>query len=820
MDKKKLSEADICLKFITPALVRSGWDINEQVFQEYTLKAGRIVVRGQRSARDKSTIRRADYMLCRHGEQPVAIIEAKDNRHVLGAGMPQAIEYAKLLDVPFAFSSNGDGFLFHDRTLTGDALECELSLDEFPSPDELWQRFCTWKNWTSQEQRAAESPWFPGKPPRYYQITAVNRTVEAIATGRDRVLLVMATGTGKTFTAFQIIWRLWKSGLRKRILYLADRNILIDQTMVNDFKPFKGAMAKLSPNQKGVERVDADTGRRFIENLDLAVNKTTKLVDKSYEIYLSLYQAVSGRDDENNIYKQFSPDFFDLVIVDECHRGSAAENSAWRDILTYFGCAAQIGLTATPKETQDVSNSDYFGEPLYTYSLKQGIDDGYLAPYKVIRIDLDRDVLGWRPPQGMTDKHGNLVDDRIYNQRDMNRALVLEDRDQRVAEKITEYLKATDRYAKTIVFCEDVDHASRMRQALTNANADLCADQPTYVVQITGDNKEGRRELDNFIDPEKTFPVIATTSRLMSTGVDAQTCKLIVLDQSIKSMTLFKQIIGRGTRLREDLGKTWFTIMDFKRATDTFANPDFDGDPVQVYRPGSDDPVDPPTPTGGVGEESGGYFDGDADDPFTGGPDGDGGDTESVKRFVIDGKRVPVSVAKQRVQYLGPDGKLITESLRDYTRINIKKRYESLDAFLQAWTDADRKAALLAELDEHGIFLDALAEDVGKNMDPFDLVLHVAWGMPPLTRAERANNARKRNVFTEYGPVARKVVNALIDKYADSGVETLESMDVLRLPPIDHLGTPVELVHAFGGKPQYLQALRTLEAELYRPMPS
>ena len=820
MDKKKLSEADICLKFITPALVASGWDVDEQVFQEFVLKAGRMVVRGHRAARDKTSIRRADYMLCHRADRPLAVIEAKDNNHASRAGMPQAIEYAELLDVPFAFSSNGDGFIFRDRTLVDGVLERELALDEFPGPDELWQRYCAWKGWPAEVRAVAESAWCPGKAPRYYQIAAVNRTVEAIAAGRDRVLLVMATGTGKTFTAFQIIWRLWKSGAKKRILYLADRNILIDQTMVNDFKPFKGAMAKLSPNQKGVERVDAETSQRFIENLDLAVNKITKLVDKSYEIYLSLYQAVSGREDEDNIYKQFTPDFFDLIIVDECHRGSAAEDSAWREILSYFSHATQIGLTATPKETEHVSNSDYFGEPLYTYSLRQGIDDGYLAPYKVIRIDLDRDVLGWRPPAGMTDKYGHLIDDRIYNQSDMNRSLVLEARDVLVAEKITEYLKATDRYAKTIVFCEDIDHANRMAQALSNANADICAEQAKYVVQITGDSSHGKLELDNFIDPEKPLPVIVTTSRLMSTGVDAQTCKLIVLDQTIKSMTLFKQIIGRGTRLREDLGKTWFAIMDFKRATEMFADKEFDGDPVQIYQPGPNDPVDPPAPPvapGGTREEPGPWDSNDAPLPTTAGP-GEGGDEpEKVKRFVIDGKRVPVHVAKERVQYLDGNGKLITESLRDYTRINIKKRYESLDAFLQAWTTAERKAALIAELDDRGVFLDALAEEVGKDLDPFDLVLHVAYDMPPLTRAERANHVRKRNVFTAYGPIARQVIAALIDKYADSGVQTLESMDVLRLPPIDHLGTPIELVNAFGGKSQYLQALRVLETELYRP---
>lgn len=553
MHKKNLSESDICDKFIRPAMEQAGWNGMDQIYREYPLRAGRVVVRGKQAQRDQSTVLRADYALFFKANIPLAVVEAKDNQHAVGAGMAQAIQYAELLGVPFSFASNGDGFVFRDATLADGVLERNLTLDEFSAPGELWSRYCAWKGWSDAVREVAAFDYAPSKTPRYYQMNAINRTVEAIAAGQNRVLLVMATGTGKTYTAFQIIWRLWKSGAKKRILFLADRNILIDQTMVNDFRPFKGAMAKLSPHAKGVERVDAQ-GQVTVDDVELAVNKTTKQVDKSYEIYLSLYQAVTGSDEADNIYKQFSPDFFDLVIVDECHRGSAAEDSAWGDILTYFGSATQIGLTATPKETEDVSNIDYFGEPLYTYSLKQGIEDGYLAPYKVIRVDLDKDTFGWRPTEGMRDTHGNLIEDRIYTGADMNRRLVLERRDEVVAARITEYLRANDRYAKTIVFCEDIDHAARMRQALSNANADICATQPKYVVQITGDNAEGKRELDNFIDPEKTYPVIATTSKLMSTGVDAQTCKLIVLDQNIKSMTLFKQIIGRGTRLREDLG--------------------------------------------------------------------------------------------------------------------------------------------------------------------------------------------------------------------------------------------------------------------------
>ena len=824
MDKTKLSESDIGDKFIRPALVQGGWDSMEQIFAQYPLRAGRVVVRGNKAYRDESTVLRADYALFYKPNIPLAIVEAKKSRLSMSAGMQQAIAYAQLLDVPFSFSSNGDGFVFRDATLATGVLEQNLTLEEFPSPQELWRRYCAWKGWSDEESRIAGFDYAPHKTPRYYQLNAVNRAVEAIAAGQNRVLLVMATGTGKTYTAFQIIWRLWKSGAKKRILFLADRNILIDQTMVNDFRPFKGAMAKLSPNGKGVERINAQ-GQTEVEQIPLAVNKTTKKVDTAFEIYLSLYQAVTGTEEERNIYKQFSPDFFDLIVVDECHRGSAAEDSAWRDILTYFGSATQIGLTATPKETKDVSNTDYFGEPVYTYSLKQGIEDGYLAPYKVIRVDLDKDTFGWRPTAGMTDKHGHAIEDRIYTGADMNRKLVLEQRDVAVAAKITEYLKATDRYAKTIVFCEDIDHAARMRQALSNANADLCATQPKYVVQITGDNTEGKLELDNFIDPEKTYPVIATTSRLMSTGVDAQTCKLIVLDQGIKSMTLFKQIIGRGTRLREDLGKTWFTILDFKRATELFADKDFDGEPVQIYEPGIGEPVAPPEPAvpGGMPGDAGPP--GGASDPLdplnTLGPfAGGSGAADGPKKYIL-GNNVTVSVARERVQYLNADGKLITESLRDYTRINLLKKYDSLDEFLQAWQQADRKAALLQELEGQGVLLEALADEVAHmgmvDLDPFDLLLHVAYDQPPLTRRERARRVQKRNVFTHYGPVARKVLEALLDKYADEGIATIESNEVFKLQPFTDLGSPVELVRSFGGRPQYLAALQTLERELYAP---
>ena len=823
MNKKNLSESDLCDKVIRPAIVGAGWDTLEQIYAQYPLRAGRMVVRGNHAHRDTGTVLYADYALFFKPNIPLAIVEAKKSRLSMSAGMQQAIGYAQLLDVPFSFSSNGDGFVFRDATLADGVLEQNIPLEKFPSPAELWRRYCVWKGWSPEVCRVAGFDYAPAKIPRYYQLNAINRSVEAIASGQNRVLLVMATGTGKTYTAFQIIWRLWKSGAKKRILFLADRNILIDQTMVNDFRPFKSAMAKLSPNAKGIERIN-ESGQTISEDLTLAVHKTTKLVDKSYEIYLSLYQAVSGTDEDRNIYKQFSHDFFDLIVVDECHRGSAAEDSAWREILRYFSTATQVGLTATPKETTDISNSDYFGEPLYTYSLKQGIDDGYLAPYKVIRVDLDKDTFGWRPTEGMLDKHGQHIEDRIYTGADMNRNLVLEKRDEVVAAKITEYLKATDRYAKTIVFCEDIDHAARMRQALANANADLCATQPKYVVQITGDNPAGKRELDNFIDPEKTYPVIATTSRLMSTGVDAQTCKLIVLDQTINSPTLFKQIIGRGTRLREDLGKRWFTILDFKRATDNFADPAFDGEPVQIYEPLPDEPINPPEPAapeGVTGQPGDGPTPEDSCDPFNPlGPFGGGPGSDLPKKYVV-GDAVSVAVARERVQYLNALGKLITESLHDYTRINLNKQYDSLDKFLQAWNSADRKAALLRELEGRGVLIDALAQELGKeagtDLDPFDLLLQVAYGQPVLTRRERASRVKKCNVFSEYGPVARKVIDALLDKYADEGIATIEADNVFSVQPFKQMGSASELINSFGGRPSYLNALTMLQRELYAP---
>ena len=786
----KLSERDVCSKFITPALISAGWNLQTQIREEVSFTKGRIIVRGKLHSRGKG--KRADYVLYYKPNQPIALIEAKDPTHGLGAGMQQGLDYAETLDIPFVFSSNGNGFLFHDRTGNAVVTETELTLADFPAPAELWQRYCAWKGLAGDALATVETPYYDdgsGRVPRYYQVTAVNRTVEAVARGQDRILLVMATGTGKTYTAFQIIWRLWKSKIKKRILFLADRNILVDQTRTNDFKPFGPAMTKIEKRH----------------------------ANKAYEIYLSLYQAVTGNEEEKNIYKQFSPDFFDLIIIDECHRGSAAEDSAWREILDYFSGATQIGLTATPKETKDVSNIHYFGEPVYTYSLKQGIDDGFLAPYKVVRIDIDKDLQGWRPAKGQLDKNGRLIEDRIYNQKDMDRVLVLEKRTELVARKITEYLAATDPYAKTIIFCDDIDHAERMRQALVNLNPQRVKENRKYVMRITGDEQEGKAELDNFIDPESRYPVIATTSKLMTTGVDAQTCKLVVLDQRIQSMTEFKQIIGRGTRINEDYDKFWFTIMDFKKATELFADPAFDGDPVQIYEPGEDDPPVPPDES--EDEERDHPGDGDGGDD-TGLPPfgGDGPEGEGRVKYVV-GAEVSVYVVAERVQYYGPDGKLITESLKDYTRKAVHKEFASLDAFLRRWNATDKKQALFEELASQGILLEALAEEVekksGKTFDPFDLICHVAFDKPALSRKERAEHVKKRDAFTKYGDKARAVLDALLEKYADAGIESIEDIKILTLDPFSRLGTAPELIKSFGGKPAYLQAVQELEQQLY-----
>jgi len=794
MNKKHLSERDICTKFITPAIEQAGWDKNTQLLEEVTFTDGKIYVRGKLTAR--GTRKRADYILYYKPNIPVAIVEAKDNKHAIGAGIQQALEYAKILDIPCVFSSNGDGFVFHDRTAADGNIETALDMNSFPSPDEIWQKYKIYKGIESAEAEkvVAQDYYFDtsGRKPRYYQQIAINRTVEAIAKGQNRILLVMATGTGKTYTAFQIIHRLWKSGAKKRILFLADRNALIDQTRRGDFKHFKDKMTTVKH----------------------------RMIDKSYEVYLALYQGLSGADEEANAYKQFSPGFFDLIVIDECHRGSAKEDSAWREILNYFSKATHIGLTATPKETDEVSNIEYFGDPVYTYSLKQGIDDGFLAPYRVIRVNLNVDAEGWRPEQGKKDTDGIEVEDRVYNRKDFDRNLVIEERTDSVAKKLTEFLKGYNRYAKTIVFCVDIEHAARMRTALANLNADLVAQNHKYIMQITGDNEEGKKELDNFINPEETFPVITTTSELMTTGIDAQTCRVIVLDSEIKSMTKFKQIVGRGTRINEEFGKMYFTILDFRNVTDLFADKDFDGEPIRIK------PVAEDTDLSGIideeenfdtpviDEETGEIIEVTPDIRYPESQTEPGKANDPRPKVYVNG--VDVSVLISREMYFDNDGKPITTSLKDHSRGLIKEQYASLDDFLNRWNSTDKKEVIIKELEDQGVLVEALRNAVNREVDLFDLICHIAFGRPPMTRKERANNVKKRDYFTKYGAQARKVLETLLDKYADEGVTNIESMDILKVKPLTDYGSPLEIIRQFGSKAKYLEALRELEQELYK----
>ena len=804
VNKTNMSETDIISKFILPAVKDAGWDDLTQIRQEVKLRDGKIVVRGKLASRIK--VKSADIVLYHKPNLPLAVIEAKANKHAISKGMQQGLDYAGLLDVPFVFASNGDGFIFHDKT-NPQQLESEITLYAFPVPELLWQKYCDWKGFTQQQLPVISQDYYDdgsGKSPRYYQMRAINRTIDAVSAGKNRILLVMATGTGKTYTAFQIIWRLWKARNKKRILFLADRNILVDQTKNNDFQPFGTVMTKV-------------TGRT---------------IDPAYEVHLALYQAITGPEENQKAYKQVAPDFFDLIVIDECHRGSASEDSAWREILEYFGSATQIGLTATPKETEDVSNIDYFGEPVYTYSLKEGIEDGFLAPYKVVRVDIDVDVQGWRPVKGQLDKYGKEIKDRIYNLKDFDRTLVIDERTMLVAKTITDYLKRTNPMDKTIVFCNDIDHAERMRHALVVLNPEQVLKNEKYVMKITGDDDIGKAQLDNFINPKKPYPVIATTSELMSTGVDAQTCKLVVLDQNIQSITKFKQIIGRGTRINEKYGKLWFTILDFKKATELFADERFDGVPekVLVVRPGdiSDQDSDfneqldaeNDDNTAGEAREDTADYQVNRDRSEGCGEFHSDDDDDKVRKFYVNG--VHVKVLAKRVQYYDSDGKLVTESFRDYTRKTMLKdsEYASLDGFMRKWKNAPRKQVIIEELEQLGILWDVLAEEVGKDLDPFDLLCHVVYGQPPLTRQERAANVRKRNYFTKYAEPAQQVLNTLLDKYADEGVQEIEDVLVLKLKPFDALGRPGEIIRAgFGNKAAYEQAVNELENEIYRLPP-
>ncbi len=814
MNKKLLSERDICTKFITRAVKDAGWDEMTQIREEVSFTKGRIIVRGKLVTRGRG--KRADYILYYKPNIPIALIEAKDNNHSVGDGIQQGLEYAETLNIPFVFSSNGDGFVFHDRIDISAPKETNLALADFPSPQELWAKYRAWKGLAPDEESIVLQDYHDdgsGKTPRYYQVNAINAAIEAIAKGQNRILLVMATGTGKTYTAFQIIWRLWKAGRKKRILFLADRNVLVDQTMVNDFRPFGPAMAKLSTGAKTIEREDGTE-----VDLTTAIDKKRR-IDTAYEVYLGLYQAITGPEERQKLFREFSPGFFDLIVIDECHRGSAAEDAAWREILTYFSSATQIGLTATPKETKYISNIHYFGQPVYSYSLKQGIYDGFLAPYKVVKVHIDRDVEGYRPEKGAVDREGNEVEDRIYNQKDFDRTLVIDDRTKLVAKKVSDFLKESgDRFQKTIIFCVDTEHAARMRQALTNENADLVQQNHRYVRRITGDDAEGCAEIGNFIDPESRYPVLVTTSRLLSTGVDAQTCRLIALDRVISSMTEFKQIVGRGTRVHEDIRKFYFTLIDFRGTTSHFADPDFDGEPVQIYEPGEKDSISPPDdgassrsgevppPYDARGEEV--ILDGNLPDIIipSGGP---------VKRQKVYVDGVEVEIIAERVEYLDENGKLITESLRDFTKKALRKRFASLDDFLAHWNAAERKQAIIEELAAEGLLLDPLAEEVGKDLDPFDLICHVAFDQPPLTRQERAENVRKRDVFTKYGPQARAVLEALLQKYQDTGVTNLDDPRILQITPFDAMGTPLQLIRQFGSRADFERAVHELQTVLY-----
>jgi type I restriction enzyme R subunit len=797
--KKNLTETEIRTRYITPALQNAGWP--EDVLREefYYFTQGRIIVRGKKSFRkDKKFV---DYLLFRQDGTniPLAIVEAKDNNYDAGDGMQQALEYANHLDVPFVFTSNGDSFVMHDRTGLLGQVERTISLDSFPSPDELERLYIRWRGIESGSAvDLLKTPYHDdgsGKKPRYYQRVAINRTIEAIARGQKRVLLVMATGTGKTYTAAQIIWRFWKtpSEKQKRILFLADRNILVDQTKSNDFKHFGSAMTKI----------------------------TNRKIDKSYEIYLSLYQAVTSNDEARNAYKEFSKDFFDLIVIDECHRGSSKADSAWREILEYFNGATQIGLTATPIETKEASSSHYFGDPIYTYSLKEGIDDGFLAPYKVIRVATDVDTFGYRPEEGEIDDEGNEIEDREYTTKDIDRTIILPERDKKVAEYITKFLVKADPYAKTIVFCRTINHANRMRIALTNLSAEKVHENSRYIMKITGDDEIGKAELDNFIDPESRYPVIATTSKLMSTGVDAQTCKVIVLDSNIESMTEFKQIIGRGTRVREDYGKTYFTILDFRNVTKLFADPDFDGDPVKVYEPKdteefnnvideieNEDPVVYPVPD----ENSAGDFVNDNDGTEVYIPQPKDSDIRKIIH-TISGRQV--EIVGERVQIIDNNGRLITESLTDYTKRNILDEYATLDKFLQTWSGAKQKFYIMEELENKGIPLYELQQQFDDEMDLFDLVLHIAYDKKPIKRADRAEAVRRSTFFNKYQGKTREVLEALLDKYESTNLKTLEDPLLLKVQPIDQYGTPLEIAGLFGGPDQYERAVSELENKLY-----
>ena len=775
-----MTEEDIKQKFITPSIKKSGWNDN-QIRYEYSFTDGKLIL-----TRKKEVIRdnkkRVDYLLSYKNNFPIAIIEAKSDEHSIGDGIQQGINYAKSLDVPFVYSSNGSGFLEHNM-LTGE--ERELSLYDFPSPEYLWDKYKEYFNISSEQEKIITAPYYYSKGannPRYYQRIAVNRTISAVVEGKKRILLIMATGTGKTYTAFQIIHRLRESNFVKKVLFLADRNILIDQTMIQDFTPFEDVMTKIEK----------------------------KTMDSAYEIYLSLYQQLITNENEE-IFREFSRDFFDLIIVDECHRGSAKEDSLWRRILEYFDSAVQIGLTATPKETKDVSSISYFGEPIYTYSLKQGIEDGFLAPFRVIRLGLNTDLEGWRPYSGQVDSNRNEIEDREYNTKDYDRNLIIVERDIEIAKIIIEYVEDNGRdTTKTIVFCEDVEHADRIRRHLINQHAEYCKihnlenlvkKDSRYIMRITGDDMEGKRQLDSFIDVDSLYPTIVTTSKLLTTGVDCKTCKLIVLNNNINSMIEFKQIIGRGTRIKEEYNKTYFTIIDFKNASRLFADPDFDGEALEIHE---------------------GYFKKEVDDNIENEfddyelivSDDEKEDKQKREKVIVDG--VDVSILSKRVQYFS-DGKLITESLTDYSKKNILGEYATLDSFLNVWNSDKKKEVILEELLSRGVFLDSIREyeHINSDIDDFDLICHLAYDRKPLTRSERVNNVKKSGYLDKYEGVAREIIDALLNKYMDDGIIDIRDKRILQNNPFNKFGSTARIIKVFGTKDDYDNAVRELSKQIY-----
>ncbi|MGL9810029.1 EcoAI/FtnUII family type I restriction enzme subunit R [Enterococcus casseliflavus] len=791
--KKDMNETEIRTNFITPAIVNAGWDKLQQIREEFRITDGRIITRGKVVTRANPKF--ADYVLNHISNIPLAVVEAKDNKHTIAAGLQQGMGYARQLDIPFVYSSNGDGFVEYDF-FTGK--ERELRMQNFPSPEALWQRYSVGKGFANNPEKeeliTEKYHYVKGdKTPRYYQRIAINRTIEAIANGKKRMLVVMATGTGKTYTAFQIIWRAWKAGKIKKVLYLADRNILIDQTMANDFGPLADVMTKIEKRN----------------------------LDSSFEIYMSLYQQLSG-EDGIEAFKQFSPDFFDLIIVDEAHRGSAREESNWRKILTYFDSAIHLGMTATPKKDDNVDTFDYFGNPLYTYSLKQGIDDGFLAPYKIVRVSMDKDVEGYRPVKGETDIHGLEIKDGIYTGKDFDRNMVIEDRTKTVAKRVTEYLKKNDRMAKTIIFCVDIEHAERMRKELVALNEDMMQKDSRYIMKMTGDDIEGLAQLDNFIDVNSPYPTIVTTSKLLTTGVDAKTVQLIVLDANIASVTEFKQIIGRGTRLRTDVGKYYFTIMDFRNATNLFADPNFDGPAESVID--VTDGEEMPSDDHDMGNEGG---IGDDEEVLTNGEDGDtdnkekpgdvppapaGGGEGHIKYYV---NHVPVRVLNETVYYYDKDGKIVAEGMREYNEKAIRAEFSTMDDFIKRWSEEERKDVIIEELLDKGVLIEELEEEFGSEYDAFDLILHVAYGQKMMTRSERAQRAKQSEKLASYSGVAREVIDALVQKYQDTGYADFDDIHVLKLDPLNQFGNPMSIAQSFGGKASFIETMKELEDSLY-----